>query len=368
MSDSIPLITTVIPTYRRPKLLRRAIKSVLAQTYTHFQVCVYDNASGDETAAVVRELAEADPRVKYDCHTVNIGPVRNFVFGMDRVHSPFFSLLSDDDILLPDFFQKALEGFERYPEAVFSSLATINIDNTGHVLSVHPKACQEGFHVAPKGLLAMLKYGHPTWTAILFRRDVMEKVGGLDQETGGPSDLDYELRIAAKWPFVISSEPGAIFVSHGNSYSGRVRLESLWPAWQRMIRNLVEDENIPYEVRLYAEESLFRRFRSHHLVLGGLAFVVQKDWREAEQAAEILRDQYHCRIQALLLRSLSWAARRLPPAHFLMSRLNDLRKSLSALKSRKTQSEFSAFAPLLDEVNSHHNDSANGKGSFSHCA
>lgn len=45
-----PIITAVIPTYRRPRLLRRAIKSVLAQTYPHFQVCVYDNASGDETS------------------------------------------------------------------------------------------------------------------------------------------------------------------------------------------------------------------------------------------------------------------------------------------------------------------------------
>ncbi|MEK7713004.1 MAG: glycosyltransferase, partial [Nitrospirota bacterium] len=35
-----PLITTIIPTYRRPKLLRRAIKSALNQTYPHLQVCV----------------------------------------------------------------------------------------------------------------------------------------------------------------------------------------------------------------------------------------------------------------------------------------------------------------------------------------
>ncbi len=52
-----PQITTVIPTYRRPKLLRRAIESVLAQTYPHLKVTVFDNASGDETPEVVAELA-----------------------------------------------------------------------------------------------------------------------------------------------------------------------------------------------------------------------------------------------------------------------------------------------------------------------
>lgn len=50
-----PMITTIIPTYRRPRLLRRAIRSVLNQTYPHFQVCVYDNASGDETATIVAD-------------------------------------------------------------------------------------------------------------------------------------------------------------------------------------------------------------------------------------------------------------------------------------------------------------------------
>ena len=66
--SSAPLITTIIPTYRRPKLLQRAIRSVLNQTYPHFQVCIYDNASGDDTAAVVAEIAKGDPRVKYHCH------------------------------------------------------------------------------------------------------------------------------------------------------------------------------------------------------------------------------------------------------------------------------------------------------------
>ena len=73
MSETTPQITTIIPTYRRPHLLRRAIQGVLNQTYSDFQVCVYDNASGDETAQVVAEFAARDNRVKYHCHSQNIG-------------------------------------------------------------------------------------------------------------------------------------------------------------------------------------------------------------------------------------------------------------------------------------------------------
>lgn len=59
----------IIPTYRRPQLLRRAIKSVLNQTYLYIRVCVYDNASNDETADIVANLEKEDPRVSYYCHS-----------------------------------------------------------------------------------------------------------------------------------------------------------------------------------------------------------------------------------------------------------------------------------------------------------
>jgi glycosyltransferase involved in cell wall biosynthesis len=55
-----PTITTNICTYRRPKMLRRAIESVLNQTYQDFRICIYDNNSGDDTAAVAAEFVEKD--------------------------------------------------------------------------------------------------------------------------------------------------------------------------------------------------------------------------------------------------------------------------------------------------------------------
>ena len=87
---SAPIITTILPTFRRPRLLRRAIRSALNQTYPHLEVRVYDNASGDETPEVVAELARQDARVKYHCHPTNIGAARNFLYGMERVDTPFF--------------------------------------------------------------------------------------------------------------------------------------------------------------------------------------------------------------------------------------------------------------------------------------
>ena len=90
VSDSKPLITTIIPTYRRPRLLQRALRSVLAQSYPNFCVCVYDNASGDETERVVREFMKYDSRVQYIQRSENIGAARNFDDAMRRGPHLFF--------------------------------------------------------------------------------------------------------------------------------------------------------------------------------------------------------------------------------------------------------------------------------------
>ncbi len=104
MSSALPPITAIICTYRRPEMLKRAIRSVQSQTFGDFQICIYDNASGDETAAVVAELAQRDSRIKYHCRPENIGPLANYVEAMKDVKTPFFAFVADDDLMLPNFY------------------------------------------------------------------------------------------------------------------------------------------------------------------------------------------------------------------------------------------------------------------------
>ena len=83
-----PLITAVVPTFNRSKLLRRAIVSILDQQDVPLQVCVFDNASDDDTSAVVAALSAKDDRILYHRHPQNIGSMANFEFGLRRVRTP----------------------------------------------------------------------------------------------------------------------------------------------------------------------------------------------------------------------------------------------------------------------------------------
>ena len=118
--------TVLIPTHRRPALLSRAIKSALAQTHAGVRVRVYDNASGDETAAIVAQLAVQDPRLSYLCHDRNLGSFANYRFAMEHVETPYFSVLADDDLLLPDFHRLALETLKSQPGLMLLGLRCLH--------------------------------------------------------------------------------------------------------------------------------------------------------------------------------------------------------------------------------------------------
>jgi glycosyltransferase involved in cell wall biosynthesis len=174
-----PLITTIIPTYRRPAMLRRAIKSVLDQTYPNFKVCVYDNASGDETAEVVAEFAREDTRVQYHCHKENIGAVKNFCYGLNEIDTPYYSILSDDDVLLPLFYETVMADFKKYPDAFFAITGTIRMDIDGTVLGVPILKWQPGFYEPPNGLYEMLSKSHLFETPRFNVRFCKSKVAAL---------------------------------------------------------------------------------------------------------------------------------------------------------------------------------------------
>jgi glycosyltransferase involved in cell wall biosynthesis len=77
---SQPLVSVIIPTYNRAEFLREAIQSVLAQTYTNFELLILDNCSPDHTPEVVAEFDDA--RIKYLRHQCNIGGIANWIYGM----------------------------------------------------------------------------------------------------------------------------------------------------------------------------------------------------------------------------------------------------------------------------------------------
>jgi glycosyltransferase involved in cell wall biosynthesis len=325
VTPSKPLITTIIPTYRRPQRLRRAIRSVLAQSYPHFQVFVYDNASGDDTAKVVAEYAASDSRVKYFCRPENIGPIKNHAEALEHVGTPFFSFLSDDDVLLPDMYQVALAGMREFPEAMISAAVTIFVNEKWRVLSVPTSSWKAGLYTPPEGMLAMLQNGHLHWTGMLFRREVIEKVGNLDEEVGNPCDMDFQLRIAAHFPIVVSLDPVGMLVIHSASQSESGTFEEKYTGWLKMIHKMRTDETIPCHPRRQAADMLNERFKTW-LSLDILVCIIRGEWETVHKLIDLLQNYFHLTLRSALLAILAEMSRSVPPARVFLKGVRTLKR------------------------------------------
>lgn len=108
----IPILTVIIPAYNHAEFLRGAVGSVLAQSFTDFELLILDDCSSDSTADVVREIK--DTRVRYIRHQANIGLVANWTFGINMALGKYVSILSDDDMYKGDFLRNRIWAFREH--------------------------------------------------------------------------------------------------------------------------------------------------------------------------------------------------------------------------------------------------------------
>ena len=107
-----PLVSVMISTHNRAGYLREAVASVLAQTFTDFELILCDDASSDETPAVCLELERLDSRVRTLRHKQNVGMVHNWNSGLSVSVGHYFCKLDDDNRYLETFLEKTVQALQ----------------------------------------------------------------------------------------------------------------------------------------------------------------------------------------------------------------------------------------------------------------
>lgn len=105
-------------TYRRNHLLPRALRSLLAQSYTDW-VCELHNDDPADPFPGILAGQTSDPRITYCQHAENLGGNRTFNLVFAPVPEPYVCLLEDDNWWEPDFLARLIAAADRHPEAGF---------------------------------------------------------------------------------------------------------------------------------------------------------------------------------------------------------------------------------------------------------
>lgn len=198
-----PLVSVMISTHNRAGYLREAAASVLAQTFTGFELILCDDASSDETPAVCLELERADSRIRTLRHERNVGMVQNWNSGLAASRGRYFCKLDDDNRYLETFLEKTVQALQETPDAAFAFTDEWFIDADGKRDQAVTEASSRrygrtglaGGRCADTALLAAQQSAGIN--ASLFVRESLAAVGGfrLLGETIG--DLDVFLNLAS---------------------------------------------------------------------------------------------------------------------------------------------------------------------------
>lgn len=197
-----PLVSAIITTYNRPELLRRAIKSVIDQSYSHLELVVVDDCSDESPEAVIEDVSsDRFENVVFCRHEENRGVSAARNTGIEASHGELLAFLDDDDIWDEKKIHEQVAEYNRSDNvgAVYSG--TKSIDSDGSIITVQ-RPTKAG------DLTKELLCDHGIWfPTILIDRETIAKVGGFNEDMLMREDVEWVVRVSQHTEFGVVSEP-----------------------------------------------------------------------------------------------------------------------------------------------------------------
>lgn len=212
----MPFFSVIIPTYNRYASLKKAIDSVLAQTYTDYQLMVVDDGSTDKTCSIVDEYAGMLTYIRQDHSGVSAARNR----GIMASSSEWVTFLDSDDLWMPD----KLAAHHRYIHSHAGSERIHQVDEiwirNGKRVNPRSKHVKRGGWIFTDSLYLCLV----SPSAVAVKRELLDDTGLFDENLPACEDYDLWLRIA--WKEMIGYIPQYLVTrngGHGDQLSSRYR-------------------------------------------------------------------------------------------------------------------------------------------------
>jgi Glycosyl transferase family 2 len=158
------LISVVLPTHNRADLVQRAVRSVIAQSYSNWELLVVDDASEDDTPNVLSTFTDSRVRVLRREQQGGAGATRNT--GLAEARGEFIAYLDDDNVMHPHWLKAVAWAFDLHPEALVMIGARIiddEVRNQGLGSGGWPQLAPPGFDrdaIARESVADLMQVAH----------------------------------------------------------------------------------------------------------------------------------------------------------------------------------------------------------------
>jgi len=210
-------VSVIIPTYNRGWIIKEAIDSVLAQKFDSYELIVVDDGSDDNTAEILDKCGKKIRIIHQENHGVSAARNRGIISSSGR----FIALLDSDDLWLPEKLNRQVSFFQNNPDAMICQTQEIWIRNGKRV-----NPCKH--HKKPAGMIfePSLSLCLVSPSAVMFKRELVDRVGFFDETLPACEDYDLWIRVSLKYPVYLIDE--ALIIKrggHGDQLSSNPMLD-----------------------------------------------------------------------------------------------------------------------------------------------
>lgn len=304
-----PQVSVLTPAYNSAKFIRHTLDSALSQTFADFEMIVIDDGSTDETRPIVEAYAARDSRIRLVAQSnAGIAAARNRAMAIAR--GRFFALLDSDDLWLPTYLSEQLEVLSRSPEVAVLSANAINLGGGFDGQPLLPIG--DGRTIRFVSLLELVEVEDSLCILSMFRREVVDAIGGFDATLRRSEDYDLWLRAAsAGYRIAVNPKPLGLYRRRPDSVSADevLMLEAMKAPLIKVRHACAERADVVSAVERQltrvAERSLTASARS--ALLKGDMPMLRAQLRALELRTGHLRYRIACWLSRILPASLRWA-------------------------------------------------------------
>jgi len=238
-----PTVTVIMPVYNTQKYVKRAVQSVLEQTFTDFELLIIDDQGTDDSITICRQFT--DPRIRIiSQQNRGLAGARNT--GIRHAAGEYMALLDSDDLWHPEKLERHVYHLDQNPEIGVSYAASRMIDDNGHKLSIVQKPKLIGINATTIFLRNPIGNGS---APVLRRRalgDIAHKsfrageLNYFDETFRQSEDIECWMRIALKTCWVFEGIPGELTYYRVNENGLSANIIRQFDTWLR-VRSKVRD-------------------------------------------------------------------------------------------------------------------------------